>query len=359
MIGIRLKKYLAIPVLVLSVILPTTQTVSYADGEQETVKVYMTVTDITDVDNPYNVIADRIEVEVPYIDLEEQSEFLFNPSGLLVEGSLAGQHKFTALHAIVALHKMVYGDDITAKLYVDENGDITLFFGKIVGAILYQNNEGVFQKPQNMEIGYLDEINICLYNYGHLQQTAIFRDLYTIVQRNENATIHLEEYKEYPEDNIPIVGAKLTDEDGVYLTDTKGQIAKTDKDGAATFSFTTGGVKRISIEPEIEYYLDTENPSGSETVETVINAKNPRRTTFPIPTYDDPRPMIKYTRPWANIYVDDKFVKTVNPRDIGWAHCNPQIIFRGDEADVHKVSVKMHEGDEDKEFTILGFGIVE
>ena len=61
----------------------------------------------------------------------------------------------------------------------------------------------------------------------------------------------------------------------------------------------------------------------------------------------------------ADIYVDDKFVKTVNPRDIGWAHCNPQIIFRGDESGVHKVSVKMHEGDEDKNFTILGFGIVE
>ncbi|MCR5324269.1 MAG: SGNH/GDSL hydrolase family protein [Lachnospiraceae bacterium] len=61
----------------------------------------------------------------------------------------------------------------------------------------------------------------------------------------------------------------------------------------------------------------------------------------------------------ADVYVDGKFVKTVNPRDIGWAHCNPQIIFRGDENGSHKVSVKMHEGDEDKNFTILGFGIVE
>ncbi len=61
----------------------------------------------------------------------------------------------------------------------------------------------------------------------------------------------------------------------------------------------------------------------------------------------------------ADIFVDDKLVKTVNPRDIGWAHCNPQIIFRGDSSDVHKVRVQMHEGDEDKTFTILGFGIVE
>ncbi|MCR5684506.1 MAG: SGNH/GDSL hydrolase family protein [Lachnospiraceae bacterium] len=61
----------------------------------------------------------------------------------------------------------------------------------------------------------------------------------------------------------------------------------------------------------------------------------------------------------ADIYVDGKLVKSVNPRDIGWAHCNPQIILHGDEPGLHKVSVKMHEGDEDKHFTILGFGVVE
>ena len=61
----------------------------------------------------------------------------------------------------------------------------------------------------------------------------------------------------------------------------------------------------------------------------------------------------------ADICVDDKPVKSVNPRDIGWAHCNPQIILREDTTAVHKVSVKMREGDEDKTFTILGFGVVE
>ena len=60
----------------------------------------------------------------------------------------------------------------------------------------------------------------------------------------------------------------------------------------------------------------------------------------------------------ADIYVDDKFVKSVNSREIGWTHCNPQIILRSDESALHKVNVRMHEGNEDKEFTILGFGIV-
>ena len=61
----------------------------------------------------------------------------------------------------------------------------------------------------------------------------------------------------------------------------------------------------------------------------------------------------------ADIYVDDKKVKSVNPRDIGWAHCNPQIILRTDEPASHKVRIQMQDGDENKHFTILGFGIVE
>ena len=59
----------------------------------------------------------------------------------------------------------------------------------------------------------------------------------------------------------------------------------------------------------------------------------------------------------ADIYVDGNFVKTVNPREIGWTHCNSQVIFRGKQTAKHTVEVKMHEGDEDKKFTILGFGL--
>lgn len=60
----------------------------------------------------------------------------------------------------------------------------------------------------------------------------------------------------------------------------------------------------------------------------------------------------------ADVFVDGELVKTINPNDIGWIHCNPQIIFRSKSAMPHTVEVRMHEGDEAKEFTILGFGIV-
>ena len=59
----------------------------------------------------------------------------------------------------------------------------------------------------------------------------------------------------------------------------------------------------------------------------------------------------------ADIFVDDKLVKTVNPREIGWTHCNAMIIFNNDTKGVHNVKFAMHPGDEDKRFTILGFGI--
>ncbi|MCR4625638.1 MAG: SGNH/GDSL hydrolase family protein [Lachnospiraceae bacterium] len=59
----------------------------------------------------------------------------------------------------------------------------------------------------------------------------------------------------------------------------------------------------------------------------------------------------------VDIFVDDKLVKTVNPKEIGWTHCNAMIIFDNDEKAKHNVKLAMHEGDEDKKFTVLAFGI--
>jgi len=61
----------------------------------------------------------------------------------------------------------------------------------------------------------------------------------------------------------------------------------------------------------------------------------------------------------ADVFVNGKFVKTVDPHIVGWTHCNSQIIVREQASAPHHIEVKMHEGDEGKRFTILGFGIVE
>ncbi|MCM1027499.1 MAG: SGNH/GDSL hydrolase family protein [Roseburia sp.] len=61
----------------------------------------------------------------------------------------------------------------------------------------------------------------------------------------------------------------------------------------------------------------------------------------------------------AEVLVDGKLVLTADPHVNGWTHCNPLICFRGAERKRYHVEVRMAEGDEEKAFTILGFGYVE
>lgn len=60
-----------------------------------------------------------------------------------------------------------------------------------------------------------------------------------------------------------------------------------------------------------------------------------------------------------DIYVDGKVVKTINPLDNGWAHCNPQIVVDEQDSAEHEVVFRMKDGDEGKKFTILGFGVTK
>lgn len=60
----------------------------------------------------------------------------------------------------------------------------------------------------------------------------------------------------------------------------------------------------------------------------------------------------------AIVLVDGKEVLRVNPREVGWTHCNALICFRNREEKLCHVEVKMAPGHETKDFTILGFGYV-
>ena len=59
----------------------------------------------------------------------------------------------------------------------------------------------------------------------------------------------------------------------------------------------------------------------------------------------------------ADIYVDGVLVRTADPLANGWDHCNPQIILNESGSAEHTVKIVMHPGDEEKRFTILGFGV--
>ena len=61
----------------------------------------------------------------------------------------------------------------------------------------------------------------------------------------------------------------------------------------------------------------------------------------------------------ADVFVDEVLVKIIDPLAVGWTHCNAKIVFSEETAVRHHIKVAMHPGDEDKAFTILGFGVVE
>lgn len=61
----------------------------------------------------------------------------------------------------------------------------------------------------------------------------------------------------------------------------------------------------------------------------------------------------------ASVRVDGKEVLVADPREVGWTHCNAQILFSEDESKEHLVEIAPIPGDENKMFTILGFGYVE
>lgn len=61
----------------------------------------------------------------------------------------------------------------------------------------------------------------------------------------------------------------------------------------------------------------------------------------------------------ADVYVDGNCVLTADPLVNGWDHTNPQIIIRENECKEHHVRIAMHSGDEEKKFSILGFGVTK
>ncbi|GIO13243.1 hypothetical protein J19TS2_27980 [Cohnella xylanilytica] len=60
----------------------------------------------------------------------------------------------------------------------------------------------------------------------------------------------------------------------------------------------------------------------------------------------------------ADIRVDGRFAKTADPREVNWTHCNAVLLYSEPVAEEHTVEIRMAPGQEDKRFTILGFGYV-
>ena len=61
----------------------------------------------------------------------------------------------------------------------------------------------------------------------------------------------------------------------------------------------------------------------------------------------------------AEVRVDGVKILYADPHVNGWTHCNAVICFKNRERREYHVEIRMADGQEDKEFTILGFGYVE
>lgn len=60
----------------------------------------------------------------------------------------------------------------------------------------------------------------------------------------------------------------------------------------------------------------------------------------------------------ARVKVDGLWERVLDPREVGWIHCHPTLLFREEHSAAHRVEITMEPGDEGKLFTILGFGYV-
>ena len=58
----------------------------------------------------------------------------------------------------------------------------------------------------------------------------------------------------------------------------------------------------------------------------------------------------------AEIRIDGKVTRVIDPREVGWNHCTAYVVYESDAAAEHEVEISMKEEDAAKGFTILGFG---
>lgn len=61
----------------------------------------------------------------------------------------------------------------------------------------------------------------------------------------------------------------------------------------------------------------------------------------------------------AEVIVDGKPVLVADPHLNNWTHCNAVLLVHGQETKEHEVEIRMAAGEEDKHFTVLGFGYVK
>ena len=233
---------------VLMAVIMTFTMCSFTVSANEEIEVYITVSDITDYTQPINILVERHKMKVGYFNLAEYGDTM---NGIqCIEG-------ITYLHALTQLHRNLYGEEgVKDSLLLTTDGVTKIFMGRSVANVMYKNGKDIFSLPQLVNISDGDEIQVCLYDEGHSQAIATFREArIDNIAIDEAVTLKLEQHYGFPRDRDAIPNAEITDETGQYITDENGNIITTDDNGEFTVNYSEAGQYTISAMPLINYYM--------------------------------------------------------------------------------------------------------
>lgn len=225
-----------------------------SEDTNQSVSVKITVSDITNSDDPFDVPIFRRDLMVSNFDVTQFGETLSNVQ--TTEG-------ITYLHALLQLHRELYGDDAVSHMFMlDSTGRNRIFMGRSVSSVLYKNNNYLYTTPQNIPLNDGDELYVCLYNANAQQSIAAFDKTKIVASTGEKISVTLSSHSEGEGFTQPIANSEITNEIGEYILDSDDNIVTTDSSGTATLSFDTEGTKVISMMPQLNYYMST---SGTTT----------------------------------------------------------------------------------------------
>lgn len=243
----------AVAISIIFMLMPNVMAYEY---DSQSVTVYVTVNDITDVDVPLNTLVERIPLTVSNCDLSQYGEGL---TGIPIIDS-----GVTYLHVLAGLHEYLYGRDaVCEKFKLDKDGVTRIFMGRSVGSIMYKNGNYIFGLPQYIQVYNGDEVNICLYDEGYNQAIASFSEAYVNARSGETLDLSLYMHHWYPEIYEAISGAYIVNESGELITDENGNLIITNADGEFSVTFPDEGTYKITIMPTLGYYM---SQSGGTTV---------------------------------------------------------------------------------------------
>ncbi len=191
-------------------------------------------------------------------------------------------------------------------------------------------------------------------NAGHRIMTDCLMNLFACVGANMKEGKSMEDSAELHLKKQPVIGSTFesiklldrnTNRDAAQIScgnfdrqDSQLQCVEMDEDIKGTPEF-----------PDNWMYRGTENP-GEPYFEMKISCK------ALMLIYKDSGDAQAGT---ADVYVDGKKILTADPHVNGWIHCNPAILFAEEDVKEHVVEIRPSDGEEDKDFTILGFGYVD